>query len=88
MNIVIWFFVIIALIILVNYATTKLINNDIAQESFGNSVIDNDIILTYAEILQRQPSTKELIEQGRNINGGLTTLLLENSDMILTGILK
>ena len=74
MNIVIWFFVIIALIILVNYATTKLINNDIAQESFGNSVIDNDIILTYAEILQRQPSTKELIEQGRNINGGLITM--------------
>ena len=74
MNIVIWFFVIIVLIILVKYATNKLIDSHTTHESFGNSVIDNDIILTYAEVLQRQPNTRELIEQSRNINSGLITM--------------
>jgi len=74
MNIVIWFFVIIVLIILVKYATNKLIDSHTTHESFGNSIIDNDIILTYAEVLQRQPNTRELIEQSRNINSGLITM--------------
>ena len=77
MNIVIWFFVVIILIILVIFVSNKINKKSIEEsEEFSNNTntINSEIIMVFAEILQRQPSSKELMTHTRDISIGKITI--------------